>query len=66
MAQRGAAATGGNRPRGRRGRVLKLVIGISLGAALVYLAVRLFELDRINRDTPDQDDPLFDDDRERP
>jgi len=44
--------------------VVKLIVAALLAAAGLYLAIRLLELDRINQETPDQDDPLFGDEDE--
>ena len=44
--------------------MLKLILGAALALIGVYFVIRLLELDHINRKTPNQEDPLFDDDRE--
>ncbi len=44
--------------------MLKLILGAALTLAGIYFAIRLLELDHINNETPNQEDPLFDDDRE--
>lgn len=38
--------------------MLKIIAGAALVLAGLYFAIRLMELDRVNRETPNQEDPL--------
>lgn len=44
--------------------MLKILTAAVLALLGIYLAVRLLELDRINKETPNQEDPLFEEDQD--
>jgi hypothetical protein len=41
--------------------MLSYILATLLTVVALYLIIRLLEWDRVNRDTPDQEDPLFKD-----